>query len=507
MKEKKIFDAITEVSEEYIEEARTTPLKKQTIKWRRWTALAACAVMVLCIGGALIRHNLFPMGGKSGSGGSGHEESSTFMSYAGPVFPLTLSEADNAITAKRNTLYNFSLPTEDSIRLWGADVEESYTLFNASTEDKTLNVIYPFAGSFSELQKQMPSITVDGLKVQPALYAGGYAGEFTGVGENDMDTSYNIQDLDSWEGYKSLLQDGSYQSNAFEPYPILSQQVTVYTFTDFEAPAEYDAATQAISFTINPNKTTIMQYGFNGAEYGDNGYRRFSYFVPNGTIREKETKMLIVLGEDITDYTLQGYKNGACEKGNELEGVSATVTRQERVLSDVLDEVVMDFDEQYDDESFLAVPREMFLGAVSQALIHYGMLSDSVRDRYQFGMLEDLLLDANSMKRVFYLEFELTIPAGGSVPVTVKMHKEPSYDFACSGYDNVGIQGYDLVTRLGSNLKFDEITAELGSTDLIEIVRQNFGFDLAQGITKVDLDPTVEHYYLEIRTKDTTKNN
>ena len=41
------------------------------------------------------------MGGSAGAGGSGHSEASTFMSYAGPVFPLTLAEENGSITAQR----------------------------------------------------------------------------------------------------------------------------------------------------------------------------------------------------------------------------------------------------------------------------------------------------------------------------------------------------------------------------------------------------------------------
>ncbi len=271
--------------------------------------------------------------------------------------------------------------------------------------------------------------------------------------------------------------------------------------TLLEAPEEYDAATQAISFTINPDKTTILTYGFEGGEIGDDGFRRYSYFVPNGVSRRSDTKLLIVIGDDITDYTLQGYKNGACENGNELEGVSATVTRKERVLSGVMGELIDNFFDQYGDGNSLTVTKEMFLDAVSEFMVQYGLLSESVRDRYQYGMLEDIISETKNLQRVFYLEFEVTIPGGSSVSVIADMHKKPSYDFACSGSDNEGIQGYDMVTLLGSNLHFDTLTAELTSTDRIEIVRQNYGLNLSQGITKVELDPAEEHYYFEILVK------
>ena len=78
------------------------------------------------------------------------------------------------------------------------------------------------------------------------------------------------------------------------------------------------------------------------------------------------------------------------------------------------------------------------------------------------------------------------------------MTKEPSYDFYCAHTENQGVCGYDLVTKLGSNLACTAQTATLEDRGQIEIVRQNFGFDLENGIKTVALDPDQEHYYLEV---------
>ena len=174
---------------------------------------------------------------------------------------------------------------------------------------------------------------------------------------------------------------------------------------------EYEAATQAISFTIDPDKTTILTYGFEGGEFGAEGFRRYSYFVPNENRSRNQLKLLVVIGDDIVDYALQGYKNGACERGNELEGVSATVIRKEETLSRVMMEIIDNFFEQYGDGNSLAVSQEMFLGAVTEFIYQYGLLSESVRDRYQYGILEDILLETKSLQRVFYLEFQVMVPS------------------------------------------------------------------------------------------------
>ena len=54
------------------------------------------------------------------------------------------------------------------------------------------------------------------------------------------------------------------------------------------------------------------------------------------------------------------------------------------------------------------------------------------------------------------------------------------------------------MTRLGSTLDFTQQTAQLLDRGQIQIIRQNFGFDPENGITRVTLDEAEEHYYLEV---------
>mgnify|MGYP000972167892 CR=1 FL=1 len=138
-------------------------------------------------------------------------------------------------------------------------------------------------------------------------------------------------------------------------------------------------------------------------------------------------------------------------------------------------------------------------GVIRQLLEQYGLFSGTPKDRYSDGRLDEILMEALSQERVLYLSFPVTVPAGGSVTVAASFWKAPSYDYGCSGSENVGLQGYDLVTALGSTLEFTGQTAALVNTDTIEIVRQNLGFDLENGVTQVSLDLAEPHYYLEIR--------
>ena len=135
---------------------------------------------------------------------------------------------------------------------------------------------------------------------------------------------------------------------------------------------------------------------------------------------------------------------------------------------------------------------------MKEHLLAYGVLSEDTAARYDSGYIEEL--DIVGVDRVFWLESEITVPAGKSVVLEATLEKEPSYDFHCTTTDNKGVSGYDLVTMLGSNLAFTQQTARLEDREQIEIVRQNFGFDLANGIKEVKLDVTNPHYYLEVRS-------
>ena len=133
-------------------------------------------------------------------------------------------------------------------------------------------------------------------------------------------------------------------------------------------------------------------------------------------------------------------------------------------------------------------------------LLAHGLLSDDPAERYSTGWLGDVASDARSVDRVCWLAAEITVPAGGSVTLTASMTKAGSYDFYCIDRGNQGLYGYDLVTALGSCLTCTEQRATLEDRGFIEIVRQNFGFDLEAGIRTVLLDMSGPHYYLEVRS-------
>lgn len=508
----KLYEGITGIRDDLIEQAEQPSSKKKVIKWKRWTALAACVSLVFGVGvPALLRGGF---GGAAGGGSNGHSDGSVFMSYAGPVFPLAILETGEGLTAQRNVTYDFSLlgSQEDweilhDKQLTDHNVSDSYVLTNGTREEQTITLCYPSAGSLSDHRNRLPTITVNGIETDTTLYAGPYSGGFQAAfGSKSHEDTLNLDSISSWEEYQELLADGSYFASSRDAYPELNQSVTVYEFSNEVADKEkWPAASLAISFQIAQADTQILTWGFNGVDKDEAASKqRYSYFVPGeGSSAYGMPRYLIVVGEDLREYKMQGYKNGGCHAGTEID-VTATTKRYETTLGAILRKGMEEYFTRYANNEENAIvqnilPIEDVLGLSTELLFDYGVLADKRVMRYDTGMLEDIFSEALHQDRVFYQEFAVTIPANGSVEIKADMFKDPSYDFTCSGRDNVGVNGYDLMTTLGSSLNFTAQTATIEHTQGIEIVRQNYGFDLLNGITSVTLDLKQEHYYLEVK--------
>lgn len=530
MKAQRLFQVLGLIDEDLIDEAWTyapaarKPSRTRQAPWLRGVAVAACCVLVCTFGFFyLVTGGFRGMGsyaetaapetaGDSADAGSATSEEAesnssggsapNFLSYAGPVLPLTTLESDTGLTAERALTFDFTPGTDDdgSPRQWGAQVTDHYVLTNPTEADVTVTALYPVTGSFASLGSMAPQLTVNGSPAEAILYGSSYAGTFGD--ENDRDGStHNLAGPYSWEDYAALVSDEGYLTDALGDGPDLSTPVIVYRFSDFSAPHEtYRAATQAVEFTIDESTTTILSYGFNGLSLdAQTGWRRYDYFVPDGIRKESNLKVLVVLGEDISSYTLQGYSNGACETA--IDGVTCTVTRQETTLEDVLQELCRTELAQYTDQTqwpeLSQLPLELYVKAAAELLTEYGPLSDAPMDRYMDGRLDDLLNEALFMDRVLYLAVPVTIPAGGSTELSVTFWKEPSYDFAGSGTGREGLQDFGVLTTAGSNLDFSSQTAALVNGSGVEIWEDDFGL-VPEG-DAVSLDLSQAYYHLTVR--------
>lgn len=495
MSKERLYDAITNISEAIIEEAQEAKPPKRTIVWKRWIAVAAC----FCIALTGMFYARSYIGGMAGGGSSG--DSLTYMSYAGPVFPLTTSEETSCLTAERRINFDFS-PYSSAI------VTDGYLLENNSDSEKTITAIYPFAASFQDKADVCPKITVNGEEMETKLNAGPYSGSFEGAWGSKEEGSLNLARLNNWESYQALIERG-YMERAFDEWPRLNQTVVVYEISERyadEADFEDNAPTLNMEFTMDSNRTTVLTYNMNGAvnDMENARYARSTSIPQSFNPDYGQSAYMIVLGDDIGEYKLQGYKDGGCDKGEELDSVTGNITRYETTFETIFSMLAEQYRELYDsyrgtqEERYLIneLTFPTFVGAAAELLYDYGPLSEAAMQRYDFGALEDMFSETLSMDRILYLTFEVTIPAGSSAELTASMEKNASIDFIGKKKER---NGYDMVTQLGSNLKFISENASISNTEDIEIINQNFGFDLKRGITMVELEIANEHYYMNVR--------
>ena len=224
MRAERLFRAIGLVDDDLVEETAKAPVRKRP-SWRRYGAMAACLAVLCGTGFAWLVtggfHGYGAADGNSSAGGSGIQGTGTpdaiqFMSYAGPVLPLTTAEENPGVTAERHTDWDFTPrtdPEDGEISQWGASVTDRYILTNPTDADVTLTALYPIAGRLNELKTLTPSLTVNGETAETDLVIGGYAGGFRSAGGEDTST-LNLKYPDSWTDYQTLLEGSRYRQAA-----------------------------------------------------------------------------------------------------------------------------------------------------------------------------------------------------------------------------------------------------------------------------------------------------
>lgn len=520
MKNERLLDALEKIDEDLIAEAapgNKPPKKSNSVVWMKWGTMAACACLIIGLGIFSIGRNAKP-GDTAGSGSGGHESGSVFMSYAGPVFPLSILNDVAGIIAVRNIDFDFAA-YETKMKYYEVDgeqtgyqdykteslVTDSYLLSNTTDEDIVLTASYPFVGTFSNGYKWMPTISVDDSIIETRLYAGRFSGGFYSahsLNTDKIDRS-NIKSAGEWTDFQALLEDGSYIADAYAGYPQMNQKVTVYKLSNIAYDGLDETATNptlGMEFKVTSSDTHILSYGSTGGRRDrETGEFQQCYHIPKENERDYGMdRYLIVLGEDITGLEVQGYRDGGCEEGEEIKGVTADVECFETTLGEIIWKLLIEERElsYFDEEQIDIASDEILFGSIAELMYDYGLLSDNVAERYEWGSLEDMWTETYNMQRVMYVSFDVVIPANESVRVNASMRKDASFDFVGEGTDR---NGYDLVTRLGSKLEFSKQTASVSNTQFIEIIYQNFGFDLENGITQVEIDVNVPHYYMEVR--------
>ena len=505
MRPETLIDLIGEADDKYVADADK---KKRLPKWIKYITAAAACVCIAAVGGFFALN----LGGNSGSGGDSDLE---YMFYTGPVLPMTADGDSSGITAVRKIDFDFTpyISVERSYTDYKGNLKtymyahseslitDSYTLTNNGKEDKAVSLLYPFSGMVKNTE-YFPVVYVNDERAETSVVSGPYS------------ANMGIEELNSFEDYESVLSDGSYLASAFSELPDLNVPVIVYKISDYVYSKSENSSNPTLCFKYNIDfqKTYTFCYNISGGVFDyDAGFiERTKSSIKHNPDADKNHQhpgdaYIIVLGEDISNFTVQGYKDGSCESGSELDDLSCAVTRYESTLGDIIYELASHYMEEInhagDDinydifEPSSELSAELLCDLSAEMLDMYGWLGDFPVKRYDSGSIEDIFSMALNDWRVNYLTFNITVPHGSSVTVDIKAYKEASMDYIGEDKDK---DGYSLATTLGSHLKITEQTASVSNYDEIRIVNQNFGFDLNKGIVSVKLDNEIPHYWLEV---------
>lgn len=482
MKAENLSGAMAHFSDKLLREADASrKMKKSPRRWLGWAAAVACLCIVCTLGLGMLRNN--PQNAAPGSP-SQTEERSGYLSYAGPILPLCMTEENENITARRALTLDFSDGQENHCQ-----VTDTYTIYNSGATDAAITLEYPYADSLRNAAR-------------PTIFVGGEEITFeTAVGES-LGLSGSVN---QWEQYQTALADGAYLQQALMSVSAPEETAVVYFVTETTQVSENEDGAPSIDLHFQKNaETAVLSYGFNGGIYGDaDGWQDRHFFLPRQEMSNAEQlRCLIVLGDDIEQLTVQGYADGSLEKPR--DDLTAVVTRQEMPLSQVLSLALEDMYQQWETNEGESWPAEGIslktcMAQVQRALPEF---LEETRAGFDTGDLELLFSHVHGGKRVLYCTVELTVPADGEIEIAVVYEKAGSYDYPGMSSDREGIYGYEAAAGIASGLTLTEQTVRVQTDDNLEIVSESFGLTLQQNAYSASLDAQQEVYTLEVRGKE-----
>lgn len=476
MKAEELGCAMNHFSDALLKEAEVSQRKKTPRRgWLRWTAVAACAGILVGLGAQLFRGNQ-----NAAPQGMPGKEHTGYLSYAGPILPLCIPESMESITARRELTLDFSHGQKNQCQ-----VTDVYTISNKGTAEAHITLEYPYADNLRNTDR-------------PTVFVNGEETDFeTAVGE-----SLGLSDsVNRWEQYQTALADGAYLQRALEPVSLSEEMAVVYFVTEPTQVRLDEPGAPTVNLQFRQDEeTTVLSYGFNGGVYGDaDSWQGRSFFLPRQESGNAEQlRCLIVLGGDIQQLTVQGYTDGGLTGSR--DDLTAAVTRQELPLAQVLSLALEDLYRQWETNEGESWPPEGISGEACMAQVQRALpeFLEKTREGSDTGELEMLFSHVSVGRRVLYCGLTLDIPAGETVELTVCYPKKGSFDYPGMGGDREGVCGFDMVTG-NTLLQLTEQRVQVLPGEGLEITEQSFGLDPENGQYQATLDPRQQHFMLEIR--------
>jgi len=393
------------------------------------------------------------------------------------VLPMTVLSGGESVAARRHVDFNFSPYSQPETR--EVMLSDRYELTNTGSESVTVSLAYPFEGSLLEAKPYIPAISVNAGAAETSLIASPASVAPLGA-------------AGGWEDYRTMMEKQDFPADALALPPRWEEPVILYKIACMpcEAADTADYPYLQIGFTAEP-ESILWTYRLGSGE----NYLTLNYPTA-GSPWDTGTGYLLVQGGGITFTGIQGHHSSYPGKdSNRLEGMDVEITTMETTFAQALILLAEDFSAapQYDrqlQDSPYNTPEVLTAGAMKR-LTTEGYHTQATAYR----ILDSLFASVLSDRGILYQTFSVTLAPGETAEIEASYRLRPSRDF--SGIRQA-TDGYAMATRLGSDLTVTSQSASVSASEYIQIVEQNFGFDLENGIVDVGLDMEEAYYYLRV---------
>jgi len=378
-------------------------------------------------------------------------------SYEGPIFPLEAVEKVDGITIDR--YLKMSFPIEEHERLGTANydfvndtfygkpfrfaqVDDQYELTNISSEDITMQMVYPFEANLGSAAERVPVIST---------YENGPMSSQVILGRTLATDEYiKFPAFDNQRSYEMLMDNGVYLKNSIEAYwnaPSLEESVKVYKLENIGCRTEAQEKMEIeVAIERNADKSQVYTYGF----------ETFGYQINQdilGTSIPLETEAdwgkdayIIVSGDDINISEILCYRTAQKEYYDWEDIEAFELVTYESSLEDVLGELLNDY------RSVKSMPEcfgdfvtnQVFLDACKQFLVD----TEEEREASITSLDYSIFASIEAEYGMKFMLFDITIPANDSVKLCIRYDKPANVvEENKEGYDT-----YDMILQTVSNL-------------------------------------------------------
>lgn len=373
MKKEQLMDAIGELDEALIAEAMTDEHRPR----RNFTALAAAAAV--CAGIVIVAVPLTRWANLPGTGG---------------IDPL-IPGVDTPITTGP-VEQEYHHPLAFFPEVWDERAEViayeggSFLIDNQTKEEITVTVRQPFLANYENIMR-LPNVLAE---TGPLSYRLEVGNELISI----SDDGYNMEASDTIVDIAEKL------------HAIGDEEVAVYVVSAIEPTAELASLT--VEFTAED--ADIFTYGFQGWTHDDTT----GEYTLELRSRTSAKGYIIVRGEltpiEGRILPIKRTKNGFVAEMVESGGTMPLSEAIEMIVG--LDNASM-AEERGDALYLYDAEPALYTQSIIDWLYDYAALSAEPLPRYHTGQLETILADVRWAPRVFFLTFDLTLPAAGSVKI------------------------------------------------------------------------------------------